>query len=72
MPEPIAYTNGDDNEGELMCMGCSFRNGHETMRSPGCAAIKEALDGDWCGSTIWIPDTPEGLAEYIALKLEAS
>ena len=54
------------------CTGCVFDNEHETERSPGCAAVKEALHGEWCVSIIWIPDTPEGLADYVALKLEQS
>ena len=57
---------------EEMCVGCKFTNKHETLRSPGCAAVKEALGNQWCGDTVWIPDTKAGLAKYIALKLERS
>ena len=49
------------------CTGCVHQD-----NTRDCRELVANLGYSACGGSVWIPDTPEGMAAYIALKLEVT
>lgn len=75
---PTGYKKVPALSTSALCTGCAF-----TEDTDEAAEMCHRVTADWresgtseaathpCNNAVWIPDTPEGMTAYIAIKLES-